>query len=402
MNPARRRRVIMWSIIGAVTLAAFAFAFWPRAVPVDMATIERAPMMVTLDEEGEARIHDIYTVSAPVAGEITRIDAQPGDDVVANETLLAVIRPVDPGLLDTRTQSEREAQVRSAEAAVRAAEADVVSAKAQLDLAKSDLARARKLTAKSTISEQTLERLQNNARVRNAALSAAQAALQARKADVETAKASLIGPTGPKVTPLDPVDVLSPVSGRVLRVLHKSEGVVAAAEPLIDIGDANKLDAIVDYLSTDAVQIKAGDPVLIDDWGGGSQLKGHVQRVEPYAFTKVSALGIEEQRVNVIIDFDSPLAARARLGHGYRIESRVVVWQNKDVIKVPLGGVFREGGKWTVFAVRQGRAHLQAIEIGHMNTLDAQVAGGLKPGDVIIIHPSERIKDGTLVVKRKS
>jgi HlyD family secretion protein len=390
----------MWASIGAVTLAAFGYAFWPRGIEVDMATIERGAMMVTLDEEGETRIHDIYTVSAPVAGEITRIEAQPGDEVHANETLLAVIHPVDPGLLDTRTQSEREAQVHSAEAAVGAAEADVVSAKAQLDLAKSDLARARKLTPKTTISEQNLERLQNNVRVRNASLGAAEAALRARKADLETAKASLIGPSSHAPVPLDPVDVISPVDGYVLRVLHKSEGVVTASEPLIDIGDASKLDATVDYLSTDAVQIKPGDAVLIDDWGGGSELKGHVERVEPYAFTKVSALGIEEQRVNVIIDFDSGVEARARLGHGYRIESHVIVWQGKDVVKVPLGGVFREGGKWTVFAVRNGHARLQTIDIGHMNTLDAEVVKGLSPGDVIIIHPSERIKDGTLVVKR--
>ncbi|MFZ1990973.1 MAG: HlyD family efflux transporter periplasmic adaptor subunit [Alphaproteobacteria bacterium] len=400
MNDARKRRIYMWAGIGAVTVAAFAFAFWPRAVPVDMATIERGAMMVTLDEEGETRIHDIYTISAPIAGEITRIDAQPGDEVHANETLIAVIHPVEPGLLDTRTQSEREAQLHSAEAAVGAAEADVVSAKAQLDLAKSDLARARKLTPKNTISEQDLERLQNNVRVRNASLNAAEAALRARKADVETAKASLIGPTTHAPTPLDPVDVVSPVDGHVLRVLRKSEGVVAAAEPLVDIGDAGKLDAIVDYLSTDAVQIKAGDPVLIDDWGGGNQLKGHVERVEPYAFTKVSALGIEEQRANVIIDFDSPLEARARLGHGYRIQSHVIIWRSDNVVKVPLGGVFREGGKWTVFAVRNGRARLQNIEIGHMNTLDAEVVKGLAPGDIIIIHASERIKDGTLVVKR--
>ncbi|HXZ67471.1 MAG TPA: efflux transporter periplasmic adaptor subunit, partial [Alphaproteobacteria bacterium] len=272
MNDARKRRIYMWAGIGVITAAAFAFAFWPRGVPVDMAKIERGPMMVALDEEGETRIHDIYTVSAPVAGEITRIDAEPGDQVIANETLLAVIRPADSTLLDTRTQQEREAQAHSAEAAVGAAEAEVVSAKALLDLAKSDLARARKLTPKKTISEQDIERFENNERVRDAALGAAQAALQARKADLDTAKAALIGPAGHKAAPLDPVDVVSPVDGRVLRVLHKSEGVVAASEPLIDIGDAHKLDAIVDYLSTDAVQMKAGDPVLIDDWGGGSQL----------------------------------------------------------------------------------------------------------------------------------
>ena len=402
MNSRRKNRLLLWAGLGTVTVLAFGYAFWPRGVAVDVAVAERGSMLVTLDEEGETRIHDVYTVSSPLTGEITRIDAEPGDRVEAGTTVLAVIHPIDPSLLDARSQSEREAQVRSAESAVNAARAQVESAKSEFEFAKADLARARKLTPRDTISARDLERFESNLKVKQSALSAASATLDVRRSELDAARASLIGPERRGPIQLDPVNITSPVDGRVLRVLHRSEGVVAAAEPLVEIGDVDRLEAVADYLSTDAVQIHPGDAVLIEDWGGSGVLHGHVERIEPYAFTKVSALGIEEQRVNVVINFDSPLQARSRLGHGYRIEARVVAWQGKDILQAPLGSIFRDRDKWSVFVVRGGRARLQNVEIGHRGALAAEILSGINPGEVLIVHPSDRVKNGVLVAIRRN
>ncbi|MFQ5956059.1 MAG: efflux RND transporter periplasmic adaptor subunit [Kiloniellales bacterium] len=401
-----RRRPLIVAAAGGLTALALVYAFWPQPVPVDLGAVSRGTLRVTVDDEGRSRVKDVYVVSAPVAGRALRIESKVGDEVIAGETVLATIQEAQPTFLDARSMRQAEAEVKAAEAARTLAEAELVRTRAELDFARTELNRAEALAARNNISQRALDHARLEVKTREAAVAVAQAALRVKRFELETARASLIDPSEaaepPGQTRRRWVEVRAPTSGRVLRILHESEGVVTAGAPLVEIGDPRQLEVVVDLLSTDAVKVKEGAEVVIEDWGGGEVLAGRVRRVEPYGFTKVSALGIEEQRVNVIIDFTDPPAKWRPLGHGYRVETAIVVWRQADVLKLPVSALFRDRDSWSVFVVSEGRARLRRIAIGRNNGIEAQVLEGLLEGEQVVLHPSDRVTDGARIVVRSA
>jgi len=400
-------RTIGGLVIGLALLVAIGLAFMPQPVPADLATVSRGALAVTVDEEGQTRVRDVYTVSAPVGGRVLRIRAEVGDPVTQGETVVATIQPTDPSFLDARSLGQAEAQVKAAEAARTLAAADVERARAELDFAQSEYRRAQRLAGKGTISQSTLDKARLDMRTRAAALDEARAALSMRDFELENARALLIQPgevsdtTTPEGGTLGCcVPVRAPITGRVLRVMQESEAIVQPGAPLIEVGNADDLEIVVDLLSEDAVRVTESDRVVIEDWGGPHDLNGIVRRVEPFGFTKVSALGIEEQRVNVIIDFEDAPEKWAELGHGYRLDTRIFVWEAEDVLKLPLSALFRDQGRWAVFRVVDEEAVLTPVEIGRRNALEAEILSGLEVADSVVIHPSDRVVDGAGIEAR--
>ena len=398
-------RTIVGIVIGLVILAAIGLAFMPGAVPADMAEVRRGALAVTVNEEGQTRVKDVYTVSAPVGGRVLRIGSDVGDPVTERVTIVATIQPTDPSFLDARSLSQAEANETAAQAAQTLAVADVKRADAELEFAQSEFRRAQRLAAKGTVSQATLDRARLDLRTRAAAVDEAKAALQMRNFELENARANLIQPG--EVDSEDVgggvgccVPVRSPVTGRVLRIIQESEAIVLPGTPLIEVGDDNDLEIVVDLLSEDAVRVTEGDRVAIEDWGGPVILNGIVRRVEPFGFTKVSALGIEEQRVNVIIDFEDPAEDWSALGHGFRLDTRIFVWEAEDILKLPVSALFREGESWAVFRNVEGAAVLTQIDIGRRNALEAEVVSGLAEGDLVVVHPSDRVVDGVSLEAR--
>ena len=398
----RARRFVGPAIALAVVVAGLAYAFWPLAVPVDIAAVTRGALSVTVDGDGQTRVREVYVVSAPVAGRVLRIERHVGDAVAAGETVLATIEPGDPAFLDRRGRRQAEAAVEAAAAAKMLGQAELASGLAELEFARSDLDRASRLAERGTISERALDSAKLEYHRRDAALAAARAALDMRAHELETAQAALIEPgeDGGGESENCCVEVKAPVSGRVLALVQESEAVVAAGAPLVEIGDPRDLEIVVDLLSSDAVKVAKGAEVRIEGWGGDGALEGRVRRVEPTGFTKVSALGIEEQRVNVIIDFTGAPESRQALGHGYRVEARVVIWRADDVLKIPTSALFREGDSWAVFVEEDGRAARRLVEIGHGNGREAEVLDGLADGEQVVMHPSDRVDPGTRIAPR--
>lgn len=427
------KRLIPWAI-GLLVVAALIWAFLPRPIPVDVAPVVTAPLRVTVDEEGRTRIKERYIVSAPLTGRLLRIDLDPGDPVVAGETVLATIEPLDPSLLDPRARAEAQLRVRAAEAALRRADPQVAAAVAALEFAQSELRRTREAASRGAATEDELEEAILLERTRTEELRAAQFAQEIARYELQLARAALLqterapdngdaeddeaangeagggdaedGGSGvdPSTDPealageLPRFEITSPITGRVLRVPQESAAVVTPGTPLIELGDPRDLEIEVDVLSRDAVRINPGDRVLLEHWGGDHPIEGVVRLVEPSGFTKISALGVEEQRVNAIIDFagDPP----PTLGDAFRVEARIVVWEAPDVLQVPNGALFRSGGEWAVYAIADGRATLRTIRIGQRNELATQILEGLSEGDAVILHPSDQIAPGVRVTPR--
>lgn len=402
MTPVTKRRLLFWSPFIVLLAAGLAWLFRPQPVPVDLLTVERGPMRVTVDEDGETRIRDVFVISAPVAGVKQRITHKVGDPVAANDTVLTAIVPTDPEFLDPRTEKQAEATVKAAQAALELARADVRRAEAEFSYARSELERARRLARSGNISESELDRAEREMRIRKAALEEAQAQLGVREYELERARASLVPPSVSREQRegCDCVNVYSPVDGRILRILSESESVVPAGAELVEVGDPGNLEIIVDLLSSDAVKVQPGQEVIVEEWGGEEPISGVVSRIEPYGFTKVSALGIEEQRVNVVIDLTTPREQWRGLGHGFRVETRIILWQSQGVLKVPLTALFRRGGDWAVFKVDNGTAHARIVEVGRRNGIEAQILDGLQEGDRIVLHPSGRVAEGIEVKQR--
>ncbi len=398
---AAAKRILFWAPLALALALALLWLFRPAAVPVDLVTIGRGPLTVSVSDEGETRVRDMYVVSAPVPGQMRRIELEAGDNVVADQTVIAQIEPSDPSFLDVRSAAEARASLDAAAAARTHAEAQVRRAQAELDFAQSELARIRVLAKSHTVSANDLDAAESRAKATDAALAEARAELKVRQSEYEVARARLMTPASRKrAAECDCVSVYSPVSGEVLRVVKESEGVVQSGTPLVEIGDPDKLEVVVDLLSADAVRVQPGQRAIIEAWGGPKPLEGMVRRVEPFGFTKVSALGIEEQRVNVIIDIREPRQQWARLGHGYRVEPRIVLWEARDVMKVPLSALFRQGQQWAVFVDDGRRAKLRTVEIGHENGLEAEVLAGLKEGERVVLHPADRVSPGTRLQER--
>ena len=401
LNRVATKRLLFWSVPTVALLAALVYAFRAEPQPVDIATITRGPLVVTVDDEGETRVHDVFTVSAPIAGRLQRTPLHVGDQVEAGKTVVARIEPADPALLDPRARAEAEAAVRAAEAAARYARAELERAGAEEDFAAAEVRRMRELHAKGVASEQAIDEAERAHRTAKATVNAADATIRMRDHELARARAALITPTN------DPgahaecacVDLHAPVSGQILSIAQKSEAVVQTGAALLEIGDPARIEIVADYLSNEAVALRAGQSAIIDGWGG-APLNAIVQRVEPSAFTKVSALGIEEQRVNVILNITDPHDAWTTLGHGYRVDVRVIVWQADAVDIAPLTSLFRHRDGWALFVEDGGRAELRAVEIGHRSGLRVEVVSGVAPGDRVIVNPSDRVEDGTRIVPR--
>lgn len=402
MSPVTKRRVLFWTPFAVLLAAGLAWLFRPQPVPVDIATAQRGEMRVTVDEEGETRVRDVFVVSAPVAGVKQRIDLEVGDPVAANKTVLTSIVPTSPEFLNPRSEMQAQATVKAAEASLELAHANVRRARAEFAYAQSELERSRRLARSGNISESALESAERELETRRAALEESQAQIGVREFELQHARAALVPPSEsrPESADCECVHVYSPIDGRILRIPSESESVVPAGAELVEVGDPANLEIVVDLLSSDAVKVSSGQDVIIDDWGGDEPLAGVVRRVEPYGFTKVSALGIEEQRVNVIIDIKSPREDWKNLGHGYRVEARIILWQSNDALNVPLTALFRQGEQWAVFKIDNGIAHTRIVKVGHQNGIQAQIVDGLKEGDRIVLHPSGRVSEGTEVVQR--
>lgn len=395
----------LWPLtLAALVAAGLFYAFMPRAVPVDLVEVGSGPLTVTVEDDGVTRVREVYVVSAPVSGRVLRIDAHVGDPVTAGATLLATILPSDPSFRDVRTQAELEAAVHAAEAAVALAAADIRRNQAELDYAQADYERSRRLFAQGHIAEAAMDRARRELRTREAALATARAALRQRESELRSAQVALMAPSAQARGDVDAnqccFQVRTPVSGRVLRIHQESEAVVAAGSRLIEIGDPADIEIVVDLLSRDAVRVSPGDTVRVERWGGEGALNGRVRRIEPFGVTKVSALGIEEQRVNVIIDLTDPRERWERLGHGYQIDAQIILWHGETVLQAPLSALFRRGEEWAVFRVNNGRAQIRTVTIGRTNRRAAQVLGGLEAGDRVVAHPSDRVRDRIRIVPR--
>ena len=386
------------ALAAAAIAAGFAWALREQPALVDIAIVAEGPMRVTIREEGRTRVRDVYTVSAPIAGHLSRTVLEEGDAVVAGETVVAAIHPLDPPLIDRRTEAELLAARDAARSGVGIAESELQRVETGLQLAEDELARALKLFGPGIISESALQKAQNQVDLSKAAVQAARATIAFRRAELASAEARLLMPS-PRGGDEDSccVNLLAPIDGSVLTVHAQSEQAVAVGAPIADIGDTTKLEIVVDLLSSDAVRIGAGTVATITGWGGDEALPAVVRRVDPAAFTKVSALGIEEQRVNAVLDLET---GDARLGHAYRVLAEMTVWSCDLCLTVPIPALFRSGSDWTVFVLDGGRLRQRRVGIGRMNDETAQVLDGLSPGDAVVLHPGDRIADGSTAVRR--
>ncbi|OAN79503.1 RND transporter [Jannaschia sp. EhC01] len=402
----KRSRLILTAVTVLLVAGALTAAFWPQPTMVDMGVVTRGTMQLTIDEEGRTRVRDAYIVSTPVAGQLQRVRVQPGDPVVRGETIVAHMRPTNPAALDVRTREQAQAVVTAAEAALRVARADLNAALANRDLADTELSRAQQLLDRGIVSQAALDSARQSARVAQANVDTSEAAIAMREAEIANAQAQLIGFDDPRLaaaigTSDDDIPLYAPTDGRILRVIQESETSLPAGAPILEIGNIESdLEVVVELLSTDAVQVEVGDPVIIADWGGPTELIGEVTRVDPFGVTQFSALGVEEQRVNAVITFSSPPEDYAGLGHGFRVETRIVVWQEDETLIVPASALFRSGETWAVFLVVDGTAQLRPIEIGPNNGIQAQVTGSLSENDRVILYPSSGLSEGMNVAER--
>ncbi len=389
------------ALIVALAIGGAVWFAWPAPVPVDFATVVQGPMEVSVEDEGKTRVRHVYTVSAPVTGKVLRTPRKIGDRVTADETIVAVMQATSPAFLDIRSREELQAAFAAADAAVGFAEHEVRRIEAALEFARSELQRAQALARKDVIAARALDKATVDVETNEHALASARAQIEVKRSERASIAARLNEPTSEAAPPdlARGIQLRAPVSGRVLAIPQESEAVVKAGAPLIEIGDPRDLEIVVDLLSSDAVQVEVGSSVRIEGWGGPS-IRAQVTRVDPAGFTKVSALGIEEQRVRTIVDLLDPPEAWSRLGHDFRVIAHVTLWNAEDVLTVPVASLFRRADEWAVFAVKDGRARSTVVEIGRRNNRVAEVLGGLSAGDRVILHPSDRITDGTAVSGR--
>ncbi len=390
-------------LIGAIillTLVAIFFAVRTPPIDVDTAEVVEGPLLVTIDDEGETRVRDMFVVAAPINGRLLRVELEAGDKVVASQTVVARMMPAQPDFQNPRTEAEIRAQISALQATVRSTAARINQAKADRELAAANFVRTDAIFKRgfATKTEHDVAKA-----ARDSSVAHVTEILQAHETaqfELKAAQASLMGPSFGNGRD-NALNITSPESGSVLRVTQESETLLTAGATIMELGNPADIEIVTDLLSSDAVKIKPGNDVLIDNWGGERPLKGKVQRIEPFGFTKISALGVEEQRVNVIIDFVDPQTARERLGHGYRVIVRAVEWSGDDVIQVPISALFRDAGDWSAFVMDNGKARLVRVKVGRMNDERAQITEGLKEGETVLLHPSEKIEDGTRIRLRK-
>ncbi len=389
-----RRVLTSWKVIGGLLFvsAIFVAALWPQTTKVDVTMPVRGDLAVTIDEEGETRVRDRFVIAAPVAGRLQRIDLEPGD-AVKRGGFVARLTPSTPALLDTRTRAELALEVESAQAALGAARAQRERAATTAERNRSLVRRRQTLADTGMISRDQLEADQAAMKASDEDQRAAEFAVMRAEHELEIARARLQQPA----TRGGAINVVSPIDGMVLKLFRKSESDVPTGEPLLEVGDRAHLEVVTDLLSTDAVQVSAGSRVWIENWGGTSPLEGRVRRVEPKGFLKLSALGVQEQRVDVIIDFESIAALPEQLGDGYRVEVRILLSEHNNVLKIPIGSIFRHGENWAVFTINEGRARLRQVSLGPRNDLETVIVQGLTESELVILHPPEGLSDGMRV-----
>ncbi len=391
MNRSVKRISTVLLVVVVATVVMYVFR--PKPILVDAARATRGSLQVTIDEDGQTRAHDRFTLTAPVAGVLSRITLHEGDAVAA-DTVIAVIQPLP---VNSREEAEIRARIASAEALKREAEQQVARAETAHQQAKRDLGRAEMLFKQDIIPRERFEEAQSKEATLARDVEAAKDRAKAAGAEVQRAEAGLISVASASKEKGKAAPIRAPVDGRILRILEKSEGVVASGTPIIVLSNTNKIEIVADLLSTDAVKVQPGAPVSVENWGGEAPLRARIRTVEPFGFTKVSALGIEEQRVNVIADLiDRP----ANLGDGYRVDVRIVVWENLDVLKVPASALFRAGEAWCVFVIEGRLARSQHVEVGHRNALEAEIMSGLRENEAVVLHPSNDINEGVAVQPR--
>lgn len=396
MQPRVRRRILIITVTVVVVLAVV-YGFMPKPVPVDTVQVKKGPLRVTVDEEGKTRVRDRFVLSAPVAGYLRRVELNVGDSVARGQ-IVAELEPLRSTVLDPRSRAEALAALSAAQAALEAARENAMSADAAAAYAKKNHERQKALYAAGYIARDAFDQAETDAKRTEAERLSAEAAVATARADVERTRSVLGHSAAEGIADRSRVVAIrSPVDGSVLRLHHESEGVVNAGEPVIDIGDHRQLEIKVEVLSADAVNIRPGSMVFFERWGGEEPLTGRVRTVEPQAFTKISSLGVEEQRVLVIADITSVPEEWKRLGDGYRVEASFVIWEGKNVLQVPASALFRKGEIWAVFVIEKNRARTRQVSVGHRNGLIAEIISGLGDQDRVIAHPDDRIRDGVRV-----
>jgi HlyD family secretion protein len=396
-KPKRRLRLRTWAgsalaILIAIVIGWYLFA--PNPIKAELTSVTQGPMQVSIDNQGQVRAHDKYIVAAPVAAGLERVELHDGDPV-RKDQVVAILNPLP---MDVRQRQETLARLDSARALAREARLRAQRAQADMQFAINERVRVERLVSGKFISPQAADKAITAENTSRSEWDAARSREQAALADVKAAEAALYAADMPQGSGKRQILMKAPVDGYILKVHEKSERTVAAGTPLITVGDPAKYEIVVDILSTDAVKVKPGDTMLLEGWGGGKTLRSRVRLVEPVAFTKISALGVEEQRVNVIADPVDPLGP---LGDGYRIEARIIIWSAGNVTKVPASSLFRVGDAWHVFAVENGRAREREVKIGQRNQDEAQILAGLAPGAQVIRYPGNQIEDGTRIAGDK-
>jgi len=386
--------------LAVIIVIALVFGFLPQARWVDVATVSNGPLQVAVEEEGKTRVIDRYVISAPVAGFARRIELDVGDSIQQGQSLLD-LDPLRPHVLDARSRAEAKARVAASEAALQAAKQNARAARADAELAQLENLRIKDLRKTGQVSEEQEDQAAAKARASMATQRSAEFAVEVARHELEAAQTALTySGTKDSGKPAEHVDITAPINGSVLKVYQDSEGVVKAGQPLIEIGNPKALEVEVDVLSADAVQIKSGMRVVFERWGGEQPLEGRVRLVEPVGFTKVSALGVEEQRVLVIADIISDPKQWQRLGDGYRVEARFILWEAANVLQIPASALFRYQDGWAVFVLENGRAYRRLIKVGQRNGLIAQILDGLTEDETVIIYPDDTIDDGRRVKLR--
>lgn len=397
------RKRIAWAALAAGAAALIAWGFWPNPVPVDTAVIARGDVVVSIEDEGRSQVREVYRVSSPIAGTVQRSPVEVGDSVEEGTTVVASVLPSVPGFLDARSVQVNEAAVKAAEASLQLAKAKLESAESMADYWTTQLARLEKLKVGQTITQRALDEARMQAQTHMAAVRSAQAEVELRQEEVEQARAALLEPTAIYADRNGQccLRVPAPTSGVVLKIHNESETVVQPGAPLLDIGDPRDLEIIAEFLSRDAVRVETGARAEITAWGG-PPLGAKVRRIDRAGFKEVSALGIEEQRVNIWLDITEPPEKWAQLGHDYRVIVRIVVQEETDVLRVPVSALFRRGSSWAVFVHEDGRARLRLIALGARNFEWAEVTDGLAEGEEVILYPSDQLSDGVRVVQRQA
>jgi HlyD family secretion protein len=403
-SPARRRagnsRKFVPYAAGAALLALIVFGLMPKPPEVEVATVSTGPLTVSVLEEGKTRIRHRYVVSPPVAGFLRRVELRAGAPVEAGKTVLAVLESEPSSFLNPRALAQAEAAVKAAEATRDQREAAQERARSALALAKKEWERTDELRRKGAVSAREWDNAENQATVLARDLRSAEFALQTSEHELTQARAALLQVQSPSSEKSESLKILAPVNGFILSVTEESARIVTPGTQIMEVGDTNDLEAEIELLSSDAVGVQVGADVSIEQWGGAKPLRGKVSLVEPGGYTKISALGVEEQRVKVRVDFLDPLPPGTTFGDRYRVEARIVTWHGENVLQVPTGALFRRGGDWMAFAYAHGKARLTKVEIAHNNGIAAEVVSGLSHDQTVVLHPPDAVADGSSVRPR--